>query len=133
MEDKKEYDRGHVDSDRATLRCIPEKYRVTPTTNQRASFSVAVGASIGAMRERILELEMELEKKITEQVPTIIIPPMDGTKSDLERACEFLDANYPNINTRFVAMMYGRTEKEHQKDRTAERIIETAQALGWKR
>lgn len=53
------------------------------------------------------------------------------TPSELERACAWLDERYPNINTRFVALLYARMEEEHSRDRTADRILATARALGW--
>jgi hypothetical protein len=53
------------------------------------------------------------------------------TPSELERACAWLDERYPNINTRFVALLYARMEEEYARDRTADRILATARALGW--
>lgn len=45
--------RGRVLADNATLRLIPEKYRVKPTTEEPSSLGIAVGASIKAMLDDI--------------------------------------------------------------------------------
>lgn len=54
-----------------------------------------------------------------------------GRVEELAGACAFLDERYPNINTRFTALLYARMGKEHEKDTLAERIVSTARAFGW--
>jgi len=76
--------RGKKAADTATLLMIPEKYRVTPTTDEASSISIAVAASIKSMLGALEEHYILTKNEDTDELYWKGGPGSDSDESDLD-------------------------------------------------